>query len=594
MTTIPRLSEQDIRARVGDQSLERGRDYADDGAIYNARRQGMTLKAHCTGSLPDPYRVQVTFDAHGIVSADCSCPVGDGGYCKHVAALLLTWRAQPETFAMLEEMDTALDRREKAELIALIKQMLRQRPELELLLETPLPTTRKRQMPVKPEVYRRQAAAAFRHGGNEWGSAYGIAADLDAVTAIGDGFVAQEDYASAATVYAAVSAEVLAHFEEFDDEGGELGGVVVACVEGLGRCLTETPDEAGGRAAIIAALFAVYQFDMHFGGIGISDEVPTILTDQTSAEERRVIAGWIRDALATARGEYDRYRRQAYGHFLLDLEADTLDDEAFLRICRESGRILDLIDRLLALGRTDEAAGEAARAGDYDLLQSADIFTRYGKEKIAARLIMERSGTTQDSRILVWLKDYYEANGNDASALALAERLFQMRPGFEGYKDVRAIATRLDRWEALRPSLMQFLASSPSSDLLLRIHLDEGEIDRAITLALDTLRGARPRPGYGYAPAGYGSSMTLEVAKAIEKDRPLAAREIYQLHAERLIDQRGRENYRIACTYLSKVRDLYDAMDQYEGWEAYLSGLREKHRALRALKEEMTTAGLLD
>jgi uncharacterized Zn finger protein len=88
--------------------------------------------------------------------------------------------------------------------------------------------------------------------------------------------------------------------------------------------------------------------------------------------------------------------------------------------------------------------------------------------------------------------------------------------------------------------------------------------------------------------------MTLEVAKTIEQDRPLAAREIYQMHAERLIDQRGRENYRTACRYLGTVRDLYDGMDQYEAWIAYLTGLREKYRTLRALKEEMATAGLLD
>jgi len=594
METIPQLTEQDIRARVGDQSFERGRPYVRDGAIFNTRRQGMTVKGHCIGSLPEPYRVQVTFDAHSIASADCSCPVGAGGHCKHVAALLLTWLEQPEMFVAVEEVETALERRDKGELIALIKQMLRQRPELELLLETPLPTDRKRQTPVTPEVYRRQAAAALRRGGHEWGASYGVASDLDAVIAIGDGFIARGEYASAATVFAAVSAEVLDHYEEFDDEGGELGGIVVACVEGLGTCLTETPDDTEARATIIEALFAVYQFDNSFGGVGISDAVPTILVEQTNAAERRAIAGWIRGALPAGDDWHSTYRRQAYGDFLLGLEADTLDDEAFLRICRETGRTLDLIERLLALGRVEEAAGDAARAGDYDLLRAADIFTRHGTEEVAARLILERSRTSQDSRILVWLKDYYQASGDDASALELAERLFRMRPGFEGYTEVRALATRLNRWEAIRPSLMHLITSSQSTDLLLKIYLDEGEIDRAVTLALDTLRGVRPRPGYGFPTYGYGTAMTLEVAKVVEKDRPLAARDIYQLHAERLIDQRGRDNYRTACTYLGKVRDLYDGLDQYEAWTAYLTGVREKHRALRALKEEMAAAGLLD
>ena len=47
------------------------------------------------------------------------------------------------------------------------------------------------------------------------------------------------------------------------------------------------------------------------------------------------------------------------GGLLLDLQADTIDDEAFLLICRQTGRLNDLVDRLLSLNRTDEAVGEA-------------------------------------------------------------------------------------------------------------------------------------------------------------------------------------------------------------------------------------------
>ena len=79
VSPIPQLSEQDIRNRVGDQSFERGRRYYRDGAIFDARRQGMTLKACCAGSRAEAYRLEVMFDAEGIAKADCSCPVGAGG-----------------------------------------------------------------------------------------------------------------------------------------------------------------------------------------------------------------------------------------------------------------------------------------------------------------------------------------------------------------------------------------------------------------------------------------------------------------------------------------------------------------------------------
>ncbi len=86
MATVPQLSEQTVRARFDAQSWQRRRQYVRDGAIINARRQEMMLKSSCIGSLPEPYRVEVIFDAHEIASAECSCPEGEDGYCKHVAA----------------------------------------------------------------------------------------------------------------------------------------------------------------------------------------------------------------------------------------------------------------------------------------------------------------------------------------------------------------------------------------------------------------------------------------------------------------------------------------------------------------------------
>jgi uncharacterized Zn finger protein len=81
-------TDDDIRTWVGDQSFSRGQRYHRQKAITNPRRQGDTLKAHCFGSAPQPYRVAVTLGKSGIISDRCSCPIG--GRCKHVAALLLT------------------------------------------------------------------------------------------------------------------------------------------------------------------------------------------------------------------------------------------------------------------------------------------------------------------------------------------------------------------------------------------------------------------------------------------------------------------------------------------------------------------------
>ena len=101
---------------------------------------------------------------------------------------MLTWLDQPNDFRETESTERALARRSKDELIALIKQMLVRDPDLESLLEQPLPTGKKSHRPVNPDIYRRQVAAAFRGSADEWGAESGIARAGNATLDIGNDF----------------------------------------------------------------------------------------------------------------------------------------------------------------------------------------------------------------------------------------------------------------------------------------------------------------------------------------------------------------------------------------------------------------------
>ena len=96
--------------------------------------------------------------------------------------------------------------------------------------------------------------------------------------------------------------------------------------------------------------------------------------------------------------------------------------------------------------------------------------------------------------------------------------------------------------------------------------------------------------GYGYY--GYSSNIALEVAGAAEETRPREAIELYRQYAERLIAMRDRKNYQAACTYLLKMRALYEKLGENEAWTGYITALREQNRNLRALKEELARARL--
>jgi len=130
----PRLHAALVQEWVGPVAYRRGQWYYRQGRVTHARRQGRELRALCQGQAREPYRVWVRLDDHGIVEAACTCPVGRDGRCKHVAAVLLRWVAEPEAFPQSPDIATRLAPWPRSALIALIVAMVDRYPELESLI----------------------------------------------------------------------------------------------------------------------------------------------------------------------------------------------------------------------------------------------------------------------------------------------------------------------------------------------------------------------------------------------------------------------------------------------------------------------------
>src|SRR5437879_6707248 len=140
------LSEADIQASTDDVSFRKGHDYYLNHAIVEPTLSESVLRASCHGSSGSSYRVEATLlptgdkSAHKVVSAGCSCP--QGGFCKHLVALLLTWLHQPERFVVRSRLMGRLSERSREELLALLEQLVQRQPDIEpmvdLLIELPL------------------------------------------------------------------------------------------------------------------------------------------------------------------------------------------------------------------------------------------------------------------------------------------------------------------------------------------------------------------------------------------------------------------------------------------------------------------------
>lgn len=338
-----------------------------------------------------------------------------------------------------------------------------------------------------------------------------------------------------------------------------------------------------------------FRFDVDKGGYGFTDEIPLELLQHTTPEEKQTIAGWVEAALSEIQGEdlSDNWHRRRYGGLLLALEAETLSDEEYLRIGRETGRVYEVVNRLLERGRVDEAARETEQADERYLLKLADLFLQYGQNAAIERVMHERAKQVQRTYIAEWLKKYYLDRNNTAAALEIAELIFRKWPKLEGYQEIRELATQLGTWETKRQALLTFLETSEKSLILAEVALDEGELDKALEL-LKLLRSSSQNRGYGQPhTSDYGYyNVALRAAKAAEETRPHAAIEIYRQYVETLINQKGRGSYQEACRYLLSIRGLYEKLGESETWTGYIADLRQRYSRLRALKEELAAAKL--
>jgi uncharacterized Zn finger protein/catechol 2,3-dioxygenase-like lactoylglutathione lyase family enzyme len=448
---------------------------------------------------------------------------------------------------------------------------------------------------VNPATYQDQIATAFQRNIPH------IAEELAKVKQEADRLLLQHDSLGAATIYEMLVTEVFeeSHLyseeeEEYDDyyeeeayhpEEEGLEELIGECIEALGRCLADERTDRVAREKCIEVLFDIYRQDV-YESHGFAASAADQLVLYTTPLERDRLAERLRALLTKANGSV----RQNYGKFLLDLQKETLEDVAYLRICREAGLTSFLIDRLLTLGRLDEAVRETQSIeNDDQFLRLADLFIHHQQEAVAERLVSARSKEHPTVRILEWLQTYYQARENDTSTLEVTETLFRTQPSLKHYQRLRELASRLDRWQTLRPALLAFLTASKTTRLLIEIALDEGEIDHALL----QLKELAKKDRYGTTYEGdYGYGIDLKVAQAAEEIYPQEAIALYQQRAERLIAQRDRRQYHEACTFLAKMRSVYEKSGEHEAWASYIAALRQQNRNLPALKDELAKAKL--
>ncbi len=481
-----------------------------------------------------------------------------------------------------------------------------------------------------------------------------VAAELQGLREIGDRYLDACRWADAQAVYTTIADEILASDEEIYDDVADVvthcGAVLVRILEAQADQDPGNRLSSADREELLHTIYDIWLFDQSGGvsfefawrertggamavwrlnddgdlassapltnipGIILPDaidepqlDVPEAVTRHATLAEKTMVEGWLRELLGapgTGATAGSPQEKRAAIQFLAILKGgEGFSDEERLAAYREAELWTDAADLLLRLNRVDEAVALAGRklTKPYTLIAFADRLVALGGDHIgqALSLVDERLWETEgkepghDLAYLTWLAERYAEQGMAQEALATELRRFKIAPRLDTFQAVQTAATMPGqppkRWPETRASLLETLEAKGVLNLLLEIALHEGRVDDAIAL-LKRMEQGRERPSLdGWWNIGEYQG---RVAQAAEADHPDEAIRLYTLLADRAIEGRNRSHYQVAAKHLARVKHLQERQGRTEAWRSYISELRERHKRLRALKEELDALDL--
>lgn len=239
------VTENEIKSAFGERTFTRGQDYFENGYVERGIKKGNTLIGFVLGSLPHPYRteVEITDDIY----SECSCPVET--MCKHGVALLLQWIHEKDSFVDCDRLLISIREKSKEELLNIVNSMLEDDPALAWKLAFTEEVTTKK---VNIDALSKRLRYLGR-GYLEYYEVAGVVQELEKVKEMADSLAQNGCLEDAVEVYLLLIEWGVDAFENgVDDSDGDLGDVIIACVEDFRRYVK--PLEEGKRDLIYRIL----------------------------------------------------------------------------------------------------------------------------------------------------------------------------------------------------------------------------------------------------------------------------------------------------------------------------------------------------
>ena len=581
------LTEKQIRERANDQSFQKGKAYYKSGAIYNPALQttpgGVTLTAQCEGSSAPSYRLRAELDEGGVRSASCTCPYDWGGDCKHIVALLLMYIYDPDEFSEQKSVNELLADMEKDALVALILRLVERAPDLYDALELAIPAAkiaahpttsgvaRKRQTQVLEETYRKQINRIMKQADrgdyyDEWGSTPGYVEDLGDILGTGMKFLDAGDAEGALIILRVLLEELTEDYDSDMDYDGDLACVIQDTCLPLAEAILSVELDNGARDELEGTMQNILDNldEMIEAGDGLElllaalehswNELPD---EETEWEEYDEEYWMVLDQLKQAR---------------LNVLARKGDDEAFLKSAEKSDAKRYTL-KLIELGRLDDAVEASEK-----LENTSDAFAVAQKLREVGRLndaiaLAEKGlemGGYYLNQLALWLAPLEESQGRTDMALQAYRTAYDESPSIEVYRHIKRLAGA--NWQNLQTALVRKADGGYAKDVLVDIHLEEGNWDAAIKVAEQD---------------SWSFNLLEKVADAVIPYRPDWAIRVSLKQSDELIAKTQSKLYPIAARWLERAKKAYQQKGQDVEWQAYIDNLRTTYARRPALQREI-------
>lgn len=597
---LQNLTEEAIRAFGGITMFTRGEQYANEDMVHDLLYHSDTdsLEATVSGNY-GAYDVYATTKDE-VIEASCNCPY-DGYPCKHMVAALLTFQRDKENFIKAEakrrQVDSSLARKVSAlsqeKLVELVLSYAKQFPDVKRDLMVRLQAnTQETLATITDQIDRAFPDVESRN--------YSIPTIVKQLRTI---LKTVENAPKGLQIQAswALADRTLQELNDYGIDDESLESVVIDTLEDLTRTFLHTDGLQEEKETIIRRLMAYY----NQGNCGITDWIyDTVIGLCMQKSDYQIVI----DALE-ARLEQETTFPSFYQGLLSNLYAEIGDTEARRAVLEKNlvyGADYWRLAQFWFEQGDDEQGWEIVHDGLqegkgrktelYEALQNH--YLRHGDYDRILELLkrkLERNDLDHGPRRIhldgtyqcLWLH-YCEENNYDKLLELLDLRVKNNAVDLEFYTEAQRVLTD-EHWQAVEPRVIQHLR-----DRIAEHHEErrkKGWENTPYTshelTALSEIYHYKGDAENLFQTVKENFDLLQKYEELLLPQHPQEFLERYQAKIERLIAERGRNNYRSAAAYAVVVKQIYtEYMQQPDEWAAYIQGIRTEYTTLRALQQE--------